>query len=91
MQIKFKSSFDRHFRKLSVARQQRVFEAIDALLSYLDGVGELRHGLGLKNWHKDYWEIRSGLRDRIIFELTVRITFFMVGNHDEIRNFMKRR
>ena len=91
MQIEFKSSFDRHFRKLAAARQQRVFTSIDALLRYLDGAAELPPGLGLKNWSRNYWEIRAGLKDRIIFELTDRIIFRMVGSHDDIRNFMKRR
>ena len=91
MQIEFKASFDRHFKKLPATRQQRVFAAIDVLLQYVDGTIELPQGLGLKNWHKNYWEIRAGLKDRIIFELTDRIIFRMVGSHDDIRNFMKRR
>jgi mRNA-degrading endonuclease RelE of RelBE toxin-antitoxin system len=91
VRIEFKSSFDRHFKKLPADRQQRVVGAINELLLYLDGAGELRKGLGLKNWHKNYWEIRAGLRDRIIFELTDRLIFRMVGNHEEIRRFMDRR
>ena len=51
----------------------------------------LRPGLGLKNFRGNYWEIRVDLHDRIIFELTDRVRFWLVGNHDEIRAFMKSR
>jgi hypothetical protein len=32
-----------------------------------------------KNRHADYWEIRAGLKDRILFEFTDKTTFFMVA------------
>jgi hypothetical protein len=48
-------------------------------------------GLGLKNWYADYWEIRAGLKDRILFEFTDTIVFLFVGSHDEIKNFIKGR
>lgn len=91
MQFEFKASFDRRFKKLTPQRQQKARAAIDSILSYLDRKGPLRPGLGLKNFYGDYWEIRVDLHDRIIFELTDGVTFWLVGNHDEIRRFMKTR
>ncbi len=91
MRFEFSSSFDRRFRKLSPHRQQKARAAIESLLSYLDRHTPLRPGLGLKNFHGDYWEIRIDIHDRIIFELTDRVTFRLVGNHDEVRRFMKGR
>ena len=91
MQFEFTASFDRRFKKLSLPRQQRARTAVEALLSYLDRRGPLQPGLGLKNFHGDYWEIRLDIHDRIIFELTDRVTFWLVGNHDEIRRFIKSR
>jgi len=91
VQYEFKLSFDRHFKKLSSSRQKIAYQAIDTLINYLDENAPLPPGLGLKNWHADYWEIRAGLKDRILFEFTDKITFLMVGDHDEIRNFMKQR
>lgn len=91
MRFEFQPSFDRRFKQLSSPRQRKVRVAIEALLAYLDRKGPLRPGLGLKNFQGDYWEIRIDLHDRIIFELTDRVIFWLVGNHDEIRRFMKGR
>ena len=89
MLFEFRPSFDRRFKKLSPQRQQKSRAAIEQLLAYLDRRTPLRPGLGLKNFHGHYWEIRLDLHDRIIFELTDRVVFWLVGNHDEIRRFMK--
>ncbi len=91
MQYEFKRSFDRRFKNLPQDRREKAYDAIDSLLGYLDGLTPLPGELGLKNWKGDYWEIRSTLKDRILFKFTDRITFLFVGNHDDIRSFMKRR
>lgn len=91
MQFEFKPSFDRRFRKLTRQRREKARAAIESILSYLDRRSPLRPGMGLKNFHGNYWEIRVDIHDRIIFELTDRVIFWMVGNHDEIRRFMKGR
>ncbi len=91
MQFAFASSFDRRFKKLSPPRQQKARAAIDSLLSYLDHQTPLRPGLGLKNFQGDYWEIRLDIHDRIIFEMSDRVTFWLVGDHDDIRRFMRGR
>ena len=91
MQFEFASSFDRRYKELSPERQQKTRAAIESLLAYLDRKAPLRPGLGLKNFQKDYWEIRIDIHDRIIFELTDRVTFWLVGNHDDIRRFMRGR
>jgi mRNA-degrading endonuclease RelE of RelBE toxin-antitoxin system len=89
VQYEFKSSFDRTFKKLSPSHQKKVYQTIDTLMNYLDGLAPLPPGLGLKNWSADYWEIRSGLKDRILFEFTDTIVFLFVGSHDDIKNFIK--
>jgi len=91
VQYEFKTSFARRFKKFSSPRQQKVYQAIDTFMEYIDGEAELPSGLGLKNWHADYWEIRAGIKDRILFELTDHITFLFVGNHDEIKKFMRQK
>jgi mRNA-degrading endonuclease YafQ of YafQ-DinJ toxin-antitoxin module len=89
VEYEFKPSFDRRFRKLGTNRQQKAYEALDALMSYFDGETSLSKGLGLKNWQGDYWEIRTTLRDRIIFKFTDHVIFLFIGSHDEIRAFMR--
>ena len=91
MHYEFKTSFDRRFKKLSSTRQKKVFQAIDALMKYIDGETEPASGLGLKNCHADYWEIRAGIKDRILFEFTDHITFLFIGSHEEVNKFMRRK
>ena len=91
MQYEFKATFDRRFKKLSLSQQKKVYQTIDTLMNYLDGLAPLPTGLGLKNWHADYWEIRAGLKDRILFEFTNKIVFLFVGSHDEIKDYIKER
>lgn len=91
MQFEFRPSFDRRFKKLTRQRQEKARSAIEAVLAYLDRRGPLRPGLGLKNFQGNYWEIRIDIHDRVIFELADRVVFWLVGNHDEIRRFTRRR
>lgn len=52
--------------------------------------GQLPHGLGLKPFRKDLWEIRAGLSERILFHRSGDlIEFLIVGDHHEIRRFLK--
>ena len=89
MRLEFQPNFDRRFKKLPLERQRKARAAIDSLLAYLDHRTSLRPGLGLKNFQGDYWEIRLDIHARIIFELTDRVIFWLVGNHDEVRRFMR--
>jgi hypothetical protein len=66
-------------KKYRQLNKQNVYSAIDALMKYIDGEAELPPGLGLKNWQGDYWEIRAGIKDRVLFEFTDRISFLFVG------------
>jgi mRNA-degrading endonuclease RelE of RelBE toxin-antitoxin system len=89
VQYEFKPGFDRSFKKLSGNRKRKAYEAIDTLMDYFDGLAGLPKGLGLRNWKDDYWEIRSTLKDRIIFKLTDHIVFLFTGSHDDITKFMR--
>jgi hypothetical protein len=46
--------------------------------------------MGLKRLRDDYWEIRQGLRNRILFRWEEDvIDFVLAGDHDSIREFLK--
>jgi len=91
MEFEFSSHFDRQFKKLDKPTQEKARGAIESLLKYLDRKSPLLPGLGMKNFKSNYWEIRVDIRTRIIFELTNRLGFLLIGSHDEIRRFMKRK
>ena len=89
MTVEYLASYDRSFRKLPHATQLRTTEAIDRLLNYFV-TGQRPHGLGLKRLHERYWEIRIELGIRAMFELSKdRLTFIIVGNHNDIRRWLR--
>jgi mRNA-degrading endonuclease RelE of RelBE toxin-antitoxin system len=90
MRFRYVGSFDRCFKKLPPERKQKVREAIETFLDYYS-TGMRPAGLGLKKLHKSFWEIRADLETRILFQVEKdRVTFVIVGNHDEIRRFLSR-
>lgn len=85
----FAPRFERDYRKLPRREQAAVDKAAETLLRYLDREIELPTGLGFKRLSSDYWEIRSSLKTRIIFELKDPLGFLLVGSHESVRRFIK--
>ncbi|OGC23656.1 hypothetical protein A2291_04055 [candidate division WOR-1 bacterium RIFOXYB2_FULL_42_35] len=89
MKYYFKSSFQRHFKRLEGIQQKQVVEAIEALKSVFEA-GYRPEGLGFKRLAQKLWEIRSSLKQRIVFSFENDvITFVIVGNHDDVVKFLK--
>lgn len=89
MRYEFKPSFDRTFQKLPKERQKRIQKVLNALVNFFE-TGRRTKGLGLKQLRGNFWELRAGLKDRIIFQLELdKVSFLTVGNHDEIRRYLK--
>ena len=85
----FKASFTRQFKKLESRKKKQIIEAIESLKT-LFGSGQNPEGLGLKRLSSNIWEIRSTLKDRILFTYeNEAIVFVLVGNHDEISRYLK--
>lgn len=90
MRVEYLASYDRSFKKLAGHRQADTIDAVDRLLDYF-ATGQRPYGLGLKRLQHRYWEIRIGLDTRLLFELQAdRLTFVLVGNHDDIRRAIRR-
>ena len=91
MKYEFKSSFDRSVKSLPSEKKQEVKELCIALIDVLSGEQELSVGLGLKNLRKNFWEIRKGLKLRILFRWrTDHVEFVLAGTHEEIKRYLKR-
>ncbi len=89
MTINYLKSYDRSFRKLDRAVQEKAIFAIDNLIEFLK-TRQKPAGLGLKKVYKNYWEIRLDIRNRIIFEFAkdiINIAF--VGGHNAIKTFLR--
>ena len=85
----FAPSFERMYKKLSATEQAVTDDAIEALLHYLVERKNLPKGLGIKKLIKPYWEIHCSIDLRIIFELTDPLGFLLVGNHNDVRRFIR--
>jgi len=90
MRYERKPAFDRSLRRLPDERQVRVKDAIRQVVTFFE-TREQPHGLGVKRLRGDFWEIRAGLGDRMVFRLSGDLVEFVIaGNHDEIRQFLRR-
>ena len=91
MKYEFKPSFDRSVKSLPPEMKRDVKELCIALIDVLSGERELSAGMGLKNLRKNFWEIRKGLKLRILFRWhTDHVEFILAGTHEEIKRFLKR-
>ena len=89
MRYERKPSFDKTIKKLSSDRKEKVKEAIQALVVFFE-TGQKTEGLGLKKLSNDFWEIRTDLKDRILFRFKGDLVkFVIVGTHNEIKRYLK--
>ena len=90
MRFEFKSSFDRSVKSFHGKDKEEIkqvaLQAID-ILSHDRGIHK---GIGLKRLKGDFWEIRKGLKARIIFRWEGDlIEFILAGDHNDIKRFLK--
>ena len=90
MRYEFKPSFDRSVKSLPPEIKKEIKELCLALIDVLSMEQELSVGLGLKNLRKNFWEIRKGLKLRILFRWQAdHIEFILAGTHGQIKRFLK--
>jgi len=90
MRYEFKPSFDRSIKALSTEEKAEIKAACLAFLDLLELRARLPIGVGLKRLNEDYWEIRKGLRCRILFRWRKNVVeFILAGSHDSIKDFLK--
>ncbi len=90
MKFTFSPSFDRSIKSL----QPRQKDDLKALcLVFLDMLAThmtIPSGMGLKRLREDFWEIRQGLQNRILFRWEDdEIIFVLAGDHDSIKEFLR--
>ncbi|MBU1261993.1 hypothetical protein KKG61_09295 [bacterium] len=89
MEYEQKPSFIESLKTLPQDRKEKVKEAIKKLVIFFE-TGEKSQGLGLKKIRKNFWEIRTNIKDRILFRVKNGVVeFIIVGKHDDIRRCLK--
>jgi len=80
-EIRAKPDADRRLIGRRIAEAQRLI-----------GQPHLHRGTGLRKLRDDWFEIRLGLKERLLFENRPdALVFEFLGDHDEVRQFLKSR
>mgnify|MGYP001607347341 FL=1 len=86
----YTARFRRAYHRLQGPDQHLVDHALAGLAEYLE-TGRAAMGLGLKNLGPGGFEARAGLGLRIVYvEDGNRVMLALLGNHDEVRRFLRR-
>lgn len=81
--------FQKQLKKLSRQDQHNVAAALKELLEHL-ARGTMPAGLGFKKINGNKYEIRVGIRIRIVMKLEGEtLVCHVVGNHDAVRRFLR--
>ncbi len=90
MRIAFYPSFYRSIKNLPVQEKEDIQAVLKQTLDILAQDKFVHVGLGLKRLKEDYWEVRKGLKTRIIFRWRGDLVeLFLAGDHDDVRRFLK--
>ena len=91
----YKARFEKIFQQLPSQQQSLVLEIVEAILKLFENREVPHKGLGLKKLfsHEELgavFEARVSLAIRILFAIQDgRITFLMIGDHDEVKQFIR--
>jgi len=89
--VRVLASFKGHLARLEEADRQAVTDALNQLFEFIDR-GKRPMGLGFRKLRDRTWEIRAGLKLRVLMELDGHIlTLILVGSHDDIQRALRRR
>lgn len=90
MKFEFKPSFDRSVRSFHEGEKNEIKNLAVQLVEILSRNKDIHTGAGLKRLRGDYWEVRKGLKTRILFRWNGELVeFILAGNHDDVRRFLK--
>ncbi len=93
MRYEFKPSFEDSVRNLSKEEKEEKEEIKAAAIKTVDILSQHRlgyKGIGLKRLKDNYWEIRRGLKIRIIFRWSADLVeFILAGSHDRIKQYLR--
>ncbi len=71
MRFEFKPSFDRSVKTFHGREKEEIKQVALQAIEILSQDRIIHKGIGLKRLKGDYWEIRKGLKARILFRLTI--------------------
>jgi len=90
VRYEFKPSFDRSIKALPPHLGEEIKLACIVFIDTIESRLSLACGFGLKRLKDDYWEIRKGIKNRILFRWSRDLVeFILAGDHDTIKKFLR--
>ncbi len=90
MKFEFKPSFDRSVKRFHGPEKEEIKSVAIQLINMLSQDREIYKGIGLKRLKGNFWEVRKGLKTRILFRWEGDLVeFILAGNHDDVKKFLK--
>jgi hypothetical protein len=90
MRFEFKPSFDRSVKNFHGREKEEIKKTAIAAIDILSQDRLIHKGIGLKRLKDDHWEIRKGLKERVLFRWQGDLVeFILAGDHDDIKRYLK--
>jgi len=90
MKFEFKPSFDKSVKSFHGKEKEKIKQIAIQAIDILSQERTIHKGIGLKRLKGDFWEIRRGLKSRILFKWEGNlIEFILAGDHNDIKRFLK--
>jgi len=89
LQYRLGGGFEKILKRCHPAERMEIQRNVDALVRAFEA-RKLPVGFGIKKLVGTLWEFRIDLATRILFQWEKQtVTFLFVGNHNEVRQFLK--
>lgn len=90
MRFEFKPSFKRSIKSLPSEEKEEIKNIAIQTIDVLSHDIEIRKGMGLTRLKGNFWEIRKGLKARILFRWQEDLVeFVLAGDHNQIKRYLK--
>jgi len=90
MRFEFKPSFDRSVNALHGEEKEEIKKIAIQAIDILSQDRLMHKGIGLKRLKGSFWEIRKGLKARVLFKWEGDlIEFILAGDHNDVKRYIK--
>jgi hypothetical protein len=90
MRFEFKPSFDRSVKSFYGEEKEEIKQVALHTIDILSHEKTVQQGVGLKHLRGDFWEVREGLRTRIVFRWEGDLLqFIFAGDHNDIKRHLR--
>ena len=90
MRFEFKSSFERSLKDFHTTEKEVIKKVAIETVDVLSRDRMITKGIGLKRLKDNFWEVRKGLKARILFRWEGDLVeFILAGDHNDIKRFLR--